>query len=118
MARHSALIGLMVLLMMWGCTPPEENVVKVTRIHEINKVCSVHDESMGIVVVVDVEATPKTRVCQFSEWDSTSMGRTYRGTRFLELKSYRHELYPNDPYYRCDWPLSSVTMESPLFFLG
>lgn len=87
-----------------GCSAKEENVFKVMRIHEVNKVCSMHDESTGVVVVLDIEGGAETRVCQFVEWDSTSMGKTYRGTRFVELKSYRHEFYPDYPYYRCTWP--------------
>ncbi|MBF0157370.1 MAG: hypothetical protein HQL57_09330 [Magnetococcales bacterium] len=55
------------------------------------------------MVLLDVAGEDGSRLCQFRVWDSGSLGRTYRGTRFVELKPYRHDRYPDYPYYRCEW---------------
>lgn len=78
-------------------------VEKVSKIHSIDTVCSRHDETGGVVVILQLEQKPELLACNFTLWNSKSVGRIMSGVKLTKLKPYRHELYPDFNYYACDF---------------
>ncbi|MBF0382947.1 MAG: hypothetical protein HQL69_18150 [Magnetococcales bacterium] len=96
----SKLLFCLITILFSACSGQIE---KVSRIESVDTVCSRHDETGGIVVVLQLEKQDTKAVCNFLLWDSKSLGRIMQGINLKKLKPYRHELYPDLPYYSCDF---------------